>query len=153
MATKRKNSATAKKNSSRVKRKVTQSDVESAFEGAFGHIDPKGADIASEQVEVRADRNNNDIAFNTVLAAVEEDNDNDEDTNNKVEEDTVVGGDDVDHNVGFGNADDFDVNDILELSGNIQSSSDIIQYLKENCIYSNSKSTYKDKYWYSSIEV
>ena len=138
MATKRKNSATGKKNSS-VKRKVIQSGVDAAFEGAFGHINPEGANISREQVEVRADRNDDDIDFNLARAAVE-DNDDDEAI---LEDDRLVGDvDNVDHNVGFGNADYFDVNEILELSANIVSSSDIIQDLKDNCIAKKSKNTY-----------
>ena len=55
---------------------MTQSGVEAAFEGAFGHIDPEGSYIPSEQVEVRANKNDDEIAFNLDRAAVEDNDEN-----------------------------------------------------------------------------
>ena len=120
---------------------MTQIEVKSAVERDFGHIYPKWSVISSEHVKVVTGSNDDDIAFNIVWSEVEEDNE-DEDINIIVEDDTVVGGINLDHNVGFGNPSNSDVNDVLELSVNIESSSDIIKDMKDNCISQNSKYTY-----------
>ena len=122
-----------------VRRNVMESSqaVETSFEDAFGHIDPY-AEAEEESIQeppipvVDTIMNNEDTITN---------NEQDE-TNIQVDNESATGGDTNDHDVGFGNADYFDVNDILELSDTVESSSDIIKDLKGNCISKNSKSTY-----------
>ena len=115
-----------------LRRNVMQPQAESSFEDAFGHVDPYEAEESIEEHPIAVvDIGNEDI-----------NNEDEDETNNTIDNESATGEGDNDHDVGFGNADYFDVNDILELSDTVESSTDIIKDLKDNCISKNSKSTY-----------
>ena len=104
----------------------SQAALESSFEDAFGHVDPYAEAEESIGEEPL-------IPVVDTIVGNEDTINEDEDETNIVDNESATGGDN-DHDVGFGNADYFDVNDILQLSETVGSSSDIIRDLKDNFI-------------------
>ena len=116
-----------------VRRKVMDSSQapETSFEDAFGHIDPY-AEAEEESIE------------EPPIPVTNEDINDEDETNilQVLDNESATGGDTSnDHDVGFGDADYFNVKDVLELSDTVESN-DVIKDLKDNCISRNSKSTY-----------
>ena len=102
----------------------SQAALESSFEDAFGHVDPYAE--AEESI-------GEEPPIPVIYTIVGNEDTINEGETNIVDNESASGGDN-DHDVGFGNADYFDVNDILELSDTVELSSDIIKDLKDNCI-------------------
>lgn len=138
--TKRKATTKLTGNKSKSRRKVAMAEVEGAFEEAFGHVDPdRGLAAAGNDGLDNSDEHDADMGFalsrgdvDRIMDEEELDEEAKEDENNYNEE-----------NIGFGNADYFDVKDVLELSDKVGPASlNIIDDLKDNCISQNSKTTY-----------
>ena len=146
---KRKAATKRKVNIRKSRLKDDKAVTEGKFEEAFGHIDPGVAASAAagnrDELLNESDDHDADIGFNFSRGEVDVIMDEEELDVAEMQEDendnTVSN--DLSDCVGFGNADYFDVKDILELSDKVGPTSlDIIQELKDNCISKGSKSTY-----------